>query len=116
MSGIEPEIEFACDRETPGGLRVTYDDGQNVRVEGVAPCPWCGPAGRPDLRPYVQVRGTFRPSCEARVVCPTCHVATTHVWQDPAHVLATDEDVTRDLAIEKAVNRWNRRDGGREGG
>lgn len=114
MSGVDPEVGFARDRATPGGLRVTHDDGQNVRVEGMGPCPWCGPAGRPDLRPYVQVRGVYRPSMEARVVCPVCHAATAMDRQDPAYVLATDEDVTLDLAIERAVKRWNRRDGGRD--
>ena len=91
MSGIDPEIVLACDRTTIGGLHVTYDDGH--------------------LRPYVQVSGVLRPSYEARVVCPVCHVATARVWHDPAYVLGTDENVTRDLAIEKAVKRWNERKG-----
>ena len=111
MSGIDPEVEFACDRTTIGGLRVTYDDGQNVRAEGMEPCPWCGPQEDTHLRPYVQVGGVLRPSYEARVVCPVCHVATARVWHDPAYVLGTDENVTRDLAIEKAVKRWNERKG-----
>lgn len=58
MSAVDPRAEFACDRETVGGLRVVYDDGQNVRVEGMAPCPWCGEVrDDPYLRPYVQVSG-----------------------------------------------------------
>lgn len=113
MSGIDPEVEFACDRTTIGGLRVTYDDGQNVRAEGMEPCPWCGPQEDTHLRPYVQVGGVLRPSYEARVVCPVCHVATARSWQDSEYVLGTDDNVTRDLAIEKAANRWNRRDGER---
>lgn len=92
-----------------GDLLVIYDDGQNVRVDGMEPCPWCGPQDRLDLRPYVQVSQIFKPSVEARVVCPMCHVATVHDWQNETRLIATNEDVTRDLAIEKAVGRWNDR-------
>lgn len=110
MSAVDPREGFACDRETIGGLRVVYDDGQNVRVEGMAPCPWCGEVrDDPYLRPYVQVSGVHRPSYEARAVCPTCHAATAMEWQDPSYVLGTDLNVTRDRAVERAVARWNDR-------
>lgn len=109
MSAVDPRAEFACDRETIGGLRVVYD-GQNVRVEGMAPCPWCGEVrDDPYLRHYVQVSGVHRPSYEARAVCPTCHAATATEWADPAYVLGTDRNVTRDRAVERAVARWNDR-------
>ena len=57
MSAVDPRAEFACDRETIGGLRVVYDDGQNVRVEGMAPCPWCGEVrDDPHLRPDAEAQ------------------------------------------------------------
>ena len=46
---------------------------------------------------------------EARAVCPTCHAATAMEWADPAYVLGTDMNVTRDKAVERAVARWNDR-------
>ena len=108
MSGIDPEVEFARDRLTPGGLRVTYDDGQNVRVDGMAPCPWCGPKADARKGPYIQTWSIYKPDVDARTVCPICHVSTTRDYQTATHD-PTGRDVTRDLAIEKAVERWNRR-------
>lgn len=43
--------------------------------------------------------------------CPWCGVATTRVWRNKTTLAKTGEDVTRDLAIEEAVNLWNERSG-----
>lgn len=72
MGGIDPEVEFARDRLTPNGLRVTYDDGQNVRVDGMAPCPWCGPKADARKMPYIQTWSIYKPDVDARTVCPIC--------------------------------------------
>lgn len=66
-------------------------------------CPFCGG------KPYVQ---TFDSEdfAESRVVCSSCHVSTTreysggHTTWEP-----TGEDLTRFVAIEKAVKAWNAR-------
>ena len=96
-------------RTTPNGLRVTYDDGRNVRVAEMRGCPWCGKAE--GFEPYVQTSDFMRGYAEARVVCASCHVSTTRVYRDKTTLVETGEDVTRDLAIEAAVNLWNERSG-----
>lgn len=105
---IEETEARSAPRETPGGVRVTYDDGQNVRVEGMAPCPWCGPVDGETRRPYVQV-SRVRSEDEARAVCPVCHAATAHVGPAARTFDRGGRELTRDLAIEMAVERWNGR-------
>lgn len=96
-------------RETPNGLHITYDDGRNVHVAELRECPWCEKAeGR---EPYVQTGGFMANYDEARVVCPSCGVATTRIWHEKATTANTDGDVTRDLAVELAVALWNERSG-----
>lgn len=94
-------------RTTVNGLHVTSDDGQNVRVGEMRECPWCGRAE--GLEPYVQTWDLGADYAEARVVCASCHASTTRLWQNRTELVGTGEDVTRDLAIEKAVAAWNRR-------
>ena len=97
-------------RKTPNGLHVTYDDGRNVHVAELRECPWCG-GELEGCEPYVQTCGFMANYDEARVVCPSCGVATTRVWHEKATTAKTDGNVTRDLAIEEAVNLWNERSG-----
>lgn len=94
---------------TPHGLRVSYDDGQTVWVEGIEPCPWCGPRDRFKQRPFIQTHRLGDWFVDARVVCPMCHVATSDESEVKAYRKDGGEDVTRDLAIEKAYWKWNRR-------
>lgn len=90
---------------------ITYDDGQNVRVDGVEPCPWCGPQEY-GSQPYVQVGPEWGGGgIDARVVCPVCHVATSHEYSPRMLVTATGEDVTRLNAIALSVFKWNHRKG-----
>lgn len=91
---------------------VTYDDGQNARVDGMMPCPFCGPHDG-SLAPFVQYGPEWGDgSMDARVVCPVCHVATTRATGSPWTVAATGERVSKWLAIMGAVRLWNTRDGG----
>ena len=97
-------------RKTPNGLHVTYDDGRNVHVAELRECPWCG-GELEGCEPYVQTWDLMANYDEARVVCPSCGVATTRVWHNKTMIAKTGEDVTRDLAIEEAVILWNERKG-----
>ena len=90
---------------------ITYDDGQNVRVDGMESCPWCGHQEY-GSQPYVQVGPEWGGGgIDARVVCPVCHVATSHEYSPRMWVTATGEDVTRLNAIALAVFKWNHRKG-----
>ena len=87
-----------------------YDDGfdasnaQNVFTSLLKPCPFCG-----SDKAYIQVHSAFR-GYETRVVCGSCHVSTSHQYQDsPYQYLLTGEDLSRTLAIESAIKVWNRR-------
>lgn len=94
-------------RRTPHGMRVTYDDGQNVCVDELGPCPWCGPQTREDLRPYVQVRGRSWPLPHLRVICPVCKASTAFTTYEGA-----DTDAAAlDEAVEDVIARWNARCG-----
>lgn len=109
MSTSIEEIEARmAAHDTPGGLHITYDDGQNVRVEGMEPCPFCGPVEGGARRPYVQVRMLgILPN--ARAVCPACFCSTAPYVPDCLTYEVGGRNVTRDLAIEAAVSGWNRR-------
>lgn len=86
---------------------VTYDDGQNVMVEGMEPCPFCGTQSGP-LAPYVQYGPEWADgSMDARVVCGRCHVATARVTGEPWTVRATGENLAKWMAIMGAVRLWN---------
>lgn len=89
---------------------VTHDDGQNVFIDGMKACPWCGEQEDESLRPYVQVGPTWAGGLvDARVVCPVCHVSTARVSAGKVTSLASGEDVTRYAAIATARARWNGR-------
>lgn len=107
MTIDEAEARMAA-RETPGGLHVTYDDGQNVHVEEMWPCPWCGLREMERDRPYVQVSSVYLMP-DARVVCPRCHASTPHVGPSCPTYDRGGRNVTRDIAVEMAVERWNSR-------
>lgn len=89
-------------RESIGG-----DNGQTLRSSLLKPCPFCGEA-----EPFVQTHELGDCSIDTRVVCPRCHVSTSGEsmpWRST--YLPTGEDITRLLAIGKAISSWNRRAG-----
>lgn len=94
------------------------DDGQNVFSSMLEPCPFCGADachihGDDDYSgPYVQVGPDMMFEgrlIDARVVCNSCKVSTTRSSMSSIYVNATDEDVTRLVAIAKTIADWNRR-------
>ena len=94
------------------------DDEQNVYSSMLEPCPFCGADachlhGDEDYAgPYVQVGPDMlfhERLIEARVVCNSCKVSTTRSTASSLYVDATDEDVTRLVAVTKAIADWNRR-------
>lgn len=95
-------------------LRDTFEDdtGQVLYSSAMLPCPFCGAGsdgpGRP--RPWVQTSDALSGGWEARVVCGGCHVSTPREYVGgPVTYLPTGEDITRLLAVERAVAAWNRR-------
>lgn len=67
------------------------------------PCPFCGG------KPYVQ---TFESEdfAESRVVCSSCHVSTSREYSGGRTTWEpTGEDLTRWVAIDRAVKAWNLR-------
>ena len=104
MPGIPRTIAEDPSMETVRRIRasVTSDTGQVVESDLLKPCPFCG------ARPYVQVHELGETCVEARVVCPSCHVSTvreTQSWR----VWHGDDELTRTLAIGRAISAWNRR-------
>ena len=86
---------------------VTYDDGQHLRVDGMRPCPFCGPQ-EGSLAPFVQYGPEWGDgSMDARVVCGCCHVATSRESAPRLTVTGTGENVTKYAAAAKAVRKWN---------
>ena len=81
---------------------ITEDTGQVVESGMLEPCPFCGG------RPYIQVSGLSDTCVEARAVCRSCHVSTTRECQS-WRIACGEDDVTRTLAIGRAISRWNRR-------
>ena len=66
-------------------------------------CPFCGG------RPYVQ---TFvgEEFAESRVVCSSCHVSTSREYSGGRTTWEpTGEDLTRWVAIDRAIESWNKR-------
>lgn len=84
---------------------ITEDNGQTLYSSLLVKCPFCGCEN-----PYVQ---TFSPTdygTDARVVCPVCHVSTSREYQAwGVTYVPTGEDITRLIAIGRAIASWNRR-------
>ena len=107
MPGIPRTIADEPDMEIVERIRasVTSDTGQVVESDLLLPCPFCGG------KPYVQIYELDETCVEARVVCPSCHVSTTREHQS-WKVGYLGDDLTRTLAIGRAISAWNRREGG----
>lgn len=105
MAGIPRNIAENPDMDVVGRIRdsLRSDNGQTCESSMLAPCPFCGCE-----TPYVQTSSIGDCTEEARVVCPSCHVATTRDGQS-WRVSYRGDDVTRTLAIGRAISRWNRR-------
>ena len=104
MPGIPRTIADEPDMETVRRIRasITSDTGQVVESGLLLPCPFCG------ARPYVQVHELGDTCVEARVVCPMCHVSTVRECQG-WKVSYLGDDLTRTLAMGRAISLWNRR-------
>lgn len=107
MPGIPRTIAEDPDMETVRRIRasIVSDTGQVVESEMLETCPFCGG------RPYIQTHDLGGACVEARVVCAGCHVSTVRECQS-WRVLYGGDDLTRTLAIGRAISMWNRRDGG----
>lgn len=105
MDGIPRNIADNPDMDVVGRIRdsLRRDNGQTCDSSMLAPCPFCGCD-----QPYIQTNPLWDCTEEARVVCPSCHVATTRDGQS-WRVSYQGDDVTRTLAIGRAISRWNRR-------
>ena len=97
---------------------ILRDDGQNVFSSMLEPCPFCGADachlhGDGDYAgPYVQVGPDMMFDgrlIDARVMCNSCKVSTTRNTASSVYMTETDEDVTRLVAVAKAIEDWNRR-------
>ena len=104
MQGIPRTIAEDPSMETVRRIRasVTKDTGQVVESGLLLDCPFCGG------RPYVQIHELDETCVEARVVCPSCHVSTARECQS-WRVWHGDDELTRTLAIGRAISAWNRR-------
>ena len=104
MPGIPRTIAEEPDMGTVERIRasITSDTGQAVESDLLLPCPFCGG------RPWVQVYELDETCVEARVVCGGCHVSTTREHQSWRVWHGADE-LTRTLAIGRAISAWNRR-------
>ena len=104
MPGIPRTIADEPSMETVRRIRasVTSDTGQAVESDMLLDCPFCG------ARPYVQVHELGETCVEARVVCSGCHVSTTREHQS-WRVWFGEDELTRTLAIGRAISLWNRR-------
>ena len=104
MQGIPRTIAEDPSMETVRRIRasVTKDTGQVVESDMLKPCPFCGG------RPYIQTYELGDTCVGARVVCPSCHVSTTRECQS-WRVWHGDDELTRTLAMGRAISLWNRR-------
>ena len=107
MPGIPRTIAEEPDMDTVRRIRasITKNTGQVVESDLLLPCPFCGG------RPYVQTHELGDTCVEARVVCRACHVSTTREHQS-WRVWHGSDELTRTLAIGRAISAWNRRAGG----
>ena len=104
MPGIPSTIAEEPDMETVRRIResIASDTGQVVESDMLLDCPFCGG------RPWVQVYELDETCVEARVVCSGCHVSTTREYQS-WRVWHGSDELTRTLAIGRAISTWNRR-------
>ena len=104
MPGIPRTIAENPDMGTVRRIRasVTKDTGHVVESDMLLDCPFCGG------RPWVQVYELDETCVEARVVCPSCHVSTAREYQS-WRVWHGDDELTRTLAMGRAISLWNRR-------
>ena len=104
MPGIPRNIAEDPDMETVERIRasITEDTGQVVESDMLLSCPFCGG------KPYIQVFEMDDTCVEARVVCRGCHVSTSREYQG-WRICYRDDDLTRTLAIGRAISSWNRR-------
>ena len=104
MPGIPRTIAEDPDMETVRRIRasVTSDTGQVAESDMLLDCPFCG------ARPYIQTHELGDTCVEARIVCPSCHVSTTREYQS-WKVGYLGDDLTRTLAMGRAISAWNRR-------
>lgn len=104
MPGIPRNIAEYPDMETVERIRssITEDSCQVVDSDMLLPCPFCGG------KPYIQVYELSDTCIESRVICRGCHVSTSSECQS-WRVFHGDDDLTRTLAIGRAISSWNRR-------
>ena len=109
MPGIPRTIADEPDMETVRRIRasITSDTGQVVESDMLLDCPFCSG------KPYIQTYELGDTCAETRVVCPRCHVSTRREYQS-WRVCYGDDDITRALAVGRAISLWNRREGGEE--
>lgn len=91
---------------------IIRDDGQNVFLNDLKPCPFCGheyAIHEERQGPYVQVHEMFNGMADARVVCSHCHVSTTRATSASLYDADTFENQTRLDAIYGAKQLWNGR-------
>lgn len=107
MPGIPRTVAEEPDMGTVRRIResITSDTGQVVESDMLLPCPFCGAV------PWIGVHELDETCVEARVVCGSCHVSTVRECQS-WKVSHAGDDLTRTLAIGRAISLWNRREGG----
>ena len=104
MPGIPRTIAEDPDMETVRRIRasIVSDTGQVVESDLLKLCPFC------KGRPYIQTYELGDMCVDARVACPRCHVSTRREYQS-WRVWHGDDELTRTLAIGRAISGWNRR-------
>lgn len=86
----------------------TEDNGQTVKSTLTDECPFCGGEA------FIQTWHLSDAGWETRAVCGDCHMATSREFANTRTVLTTGEEISRLRAIEKTINKWNRRYHARE--
>lgn len=107
MLGIPQNIAQSPDMAIVEEIRnsTSNDNGQTLESSLLIECPFCGCE-----TPYIQTFQLGDCTVDARVVCPECHVSTSREYQSwRIEYVPTGEDITRILAIGKAICSWNRR-------